>query len=178
MATKARLHWFWRGVIAVLFGAAAVLLGAIANAIFLTIGLVTASQFEQHSFGPFVIAAGVFILSALPSVATYVLLSDLLGPPPYNVRHRRGRLVAITVLLAAICNVAIFALAGQFETPNPRNMLLVFSVLTSLASLTIHRLLLHFLGREVPDGEPHCRKCGYILRGLSEPRCPECGEAI
>ena len=26
--------------------------------------------------------------------------------------------------------------------------------------------------------ETRCRKCGYILRGLSEPRCPECGERI
>ena len=27
-------------------------------------------------------------------------------------------------------------------------------------------------------GELRCRKCRYILRGLSEPRCPECGEPI
>ncbi len=27
-------------------------------------------------------------------------------------------------------------------------------------------------------GEPRCRKCQYILHGLSEPRCPECGEPI
>lgn len=26
--------------------------------------------------------------------------------------------------------------------------------------------------------EARCRKCRYILRGLSEPRCPECGESI
>lgn len=26
--------------------------------------------------------------------------------------------------------------------------------------------------------ETLCRKCGYILRGISEPRCPECGEGI
>jgi len=26
--------------------------------------------------------------------------------------------------------------------------------------------------------ETHCRKCDYILRGLSEPRCSECGEPI
>lgn len=26
------------------------------------------------------------------------------------------------------------------------------------------------------DNDTHCRKCAYILRGLSEPRCPECGE--
>jgi len=28
------------------------------------------------------------------------------------------------------------------------------------------------------DDETRCRKCGYILRGISEPRCPECGERI
>jgi uncharacterized paraquat-inducible protein A len=28
------------------------------------------------------------------------------------------------------------------------------------------------------DGETRCRKCQYILRGISEPRCPECGEHI
>jgi hypothetical protein len=28
------------------------------------------------------------------------------------------------------------------------------------------------------DGFLHCLKCGYILKGLSEPRCPECGERI
>ncbi len=27
-------------------------------------------------------------------------------------------------------------------------------------------------------GETTCRKCGYILRGIREPRCPECGERI
>ena len=30
----------------------------------------------------------------------------------------------------------------------------------------------------VPGGETLCRACGYILRGISEPRCPECGERI
>lgn len=28
------------------------------------------------------------------------------------------------------------------------------------------------------DLECRCRKCGYVLRGLSEPTCPECGEAV
>ena len=28
------------------------------------------------------------------------------------------------------------------------------------------------------DGETRCRKCRYFLRGISEPRCPECGERI
>ena len=32
--------------------------------------------------------------------------------------------------------------------------------------------------REWDDGHLHCLNCGYILKGLSEPRCPECGEPI
>ncbi len=28
------------------------------------------------------------------------------------------------------------------------------------------------------DHETRCRKCAHILKGLSEPRCPECGERI
>ena len=26
--------------------------------------------------------------------------------------------------------------------------------------------------------ETRCRKCHYILKGITEPRCPECGEGI
>ena len=29
-----------------------------------------------------------------------------------------------------------------------------------------------------PERETCCRKCLYILRGITEPRCPECGERI
>ncbi len=28
------------------------------------------------------------------------------------------------------------------------------------------------------DDETRCRRCSHILRGLTEPRCPECGERI
>ena len=28
------------------------------------------------------------------------------------------------------------------------------------------------------DPETHYRACGYVLRGLREPRCPECNERI
>ncbi len=31
---------------------------------------------------------------------------------------------------------------------------------------------------EVDSQHIHCLKCGYILKGLTEPRCPECGERI
>ena len=32
--------------------------------------------------------------------------------------------------------------------------------------------------RRPGDRETRCRRCGYILRGITEPRCPECGERI
>ena len=37
-----------------------------------------------------------------------------------------------------------------------------------------------FLGRirRRTDGFTHCGHCDHILRGLREPRCPECGNAI
>jgi hypothetical protein len=38
------------------------------------------------------------------------------------------------------------------------------------------RAVPHF-GRPVGD-DLHCLKCGYVLKGLREPRCPECGQAI
>jgi hypothetical protein len=28
------------------------------------------------------------------------------------------------------------------------------------------------------EGHSRCRKCRHILKGLSQPRCPECGEPI
>ena len=36
----------------------------------------------------------------------------------------------------------------------------------------------HFVLRPIDDTETRCRKCGYILKGLSKPECPECGEVI
>lgn len=33
-------------------------------------------------------------------------------------------------------------------------------------------------GPSALENETRCRKCGYILRGIPEPRCSECGERI
>jgi len=48
-----------------------------------------------------------------------------------------------------------------------------------LIAFVVYGLLTRRLGsRPLMDGETRCRECGYILRGISEPRCPECGERI
>jgi hypothetical protein len=47
-----------------------------------------------------------------------------------------------------------------------------------IASVTAYHLLTRANQRRPSNCECLCRKCGYILRGISEPRCPECGERI
>jgi rubrerythrin len=59
-------------------------------------------------------------------------------------------------------------------------VVLVFATLgvTAVVAIALHRVLTRRYGPKVRDGETRCRKCGYILRGITEPRCPECGERI
>jgi hypothetical protein len=56
---------------------------------------------------------------------------------------------------------------------------IVYEVPSGSITLVSYGLLTRILGhRAVQTGESLCRKCGHILRGLTEPRCPECGERI
>jgi hypothetical protein len=36
----------------------------------------------------------------------------------------------------------------------------------------------YIVSRQVRARETYCRRCGYVLRGLVEPRCPACEEPI
>ena len=48
-----------------------------------------------------------------------------------------------------------------------------------LVAFVAYGLLTRYFGpKHLRPSETYCRKCGYILRGISEPRCPECGERI
>ena len=49
----------------------------------------------------------------------------------------------------------------------------------SLLGVAIYAFLTRRHGPQ-PQADPYsrCRRCGYILNGLSRPRCPECGERI
>lgn len=63
------------------------------------------------------------------------------------------------------------------------NWKLVYALSTALPAALVgvlaYSFLTHRFGpRTSPDTYTRCRKCHYILAGLSEPRCPECGEAI
>lgn len=47
-----------------------------------------------------------------------------------------------------------------------------------IASFAVFSLVVRRRDGNPSSSETLCRKCGHILRGLSSPRCPECGESI
>jgi len=57
---------------------------------------------------------------------------------------------------------------------------LVIPLFTSvtIAALSTYALLPRSDASDQSPLETRCRKCGYILRGITKPRCPECGEKI
>lgn len=52
-----------------------------------------------------------------------------------------------------------------------RGLLWAFTMLCTIG-------VYHLFARQDVLGGPYCRRCGYVLRGLDEPRCPECGTRI
>jgi hypothetical protein len=115
MATKARLHWLWRGMIAAAIGAI-----CLTACIFLDEHATDIMQHLRYALGE----------TGLPDVAARGISYFIWGLPP------------------------------------------------SLGAVLAYGLLTRWFGPVTDDGETHCRKCDHILRGLSAPRCPECGEAI
>ena len=92
------------------------------------------------------------------------------------------------------CKRIFWGFAWTFAASNAFGMASAgLGLLGPKASVPLERLILfvmlpsylvgiwayHALGPEpLGDGFTHCGKCGYILKGLSEPRCPECGERL
>ena len=70
-------------------------------------------------------------------------------------------------------------LSKYFGSPIPFPAAILFGIIIPQSlCILIYSYLTRWLGPNLFDGETRCRKCGYILRGISEPRCPECGERI
>lgn len=92
--------------------------------------------------------------------------------------------VIITLILAGAAALAWFwfTLAPTFPQSLGRlayvypDIQVPFAVTLSVAAC--FGWLLVWLGAWRRDRETRCRRCGHILRGLTEPRCPECGERI
>ena len=80
-------------------------------------------------------------------------------------------------LLLVILGVTVRTMSVKTQ-PTFVSACAVLAVFVILPSLVVTVAIYANLEQERPDRETRCRKCGYILRGISEPRCPECGERI
>jgi hypothetical protein len=110
-------------------------------------------------------------------------------PTRQAIRHRRAGIAALVAQM--LLGFFIFAVLGDELIRNltarmtylftPRIGMGLTAALLGCPFLffglaVYDRLVPHF-GRPAGD-DLHCLKCGYILKGLREPRCPECGQSI
>ena len=84
------------------------------------------------------------------------VVAPALGPWLINILQRPlGRIAAVMVTMIILTVPPVLFATGAFTLLD-----------------TYRRAARH------GDDETRCRRCSYILRGLTEPRCPECGERI
>ena len=80
------------------------------------------------------------------------------------------------IIGVALCVGAIMIVGGP---PTQKAVALFLGLSGFLVGPTATAVLAPLLTpKDWLDGETRCRKCGYILKGLTEPRCSECGEQI
>jgi len=86
---------------------------------------------------------------------------------------------AIAVGIGSGLGVSFLVFVAQALTPVVPDLVEAVLVIGSYVLATTATLvILRYRPTGPTDSETRCRKCGYILRGISEPRCPECGEVV
>ena len=83
--------------------------------------------------------------------------------------------VAVTLDRTSIQTLGYYLWYSLGEYPALIVIYLLPAILVAAVSYTLATL--HAQAEGLEDG-PRCRRCRYILRGLTKPRCPECGECI
>lgn len=109
----------------------------------------------------------------------------------------RVRSAALSVLIGAIAEVlwSLFLVsghslaqqAGHFLVAMLKNVptnwypavhnTLGYTFLPMLLAVLVYALVHKYFPRPAPE-EARCRRCAYLLRGISKPQCPECGELV
>jgi len=111
----------------------------------------------------------------IPTLIFALLPAYALLPPTKIERAWLRILVAVigggiaSVVFSNVVRALIFTVGGAW----------FFSFIALLVGPTFAAVLVDMLTPSGPkDGHTRCGKCGYILKGLTEPRCSECGERI
>jgi len=134
----------------------------------------------------------------MTSMATYVIV-NLIAILVLGVVHvvviygcwRRSGLMLISFLVLASIAGFFGFLCIDFDEPKPgffgyvgpggvpgvirRTFGFLRGSIWICALYGLYLLVAAQRSRQGQQEEPRCRRCGYLLRGLPEPRCPECG---
>ena len=87
--------------------------------------------------------------------------------------------LTLTLLFGAVALVLWGHLAlDRFVHGWPRQPAVDVTMAVTFSGMAVVGWVLITVFRWRGGGETRCRNCRYILRGISEPRCPECGEKI
>lgn len=89
--------------------------------------------------------------------------------------HRFNKMMTIALAAVTLIAWAYAAWRGYRDWAVPPAFL---ALPIALTVATCFGWLLVTLSAVRGDNETRCRRCNHILRGLTQPRCPECGEPI
>lgn len=94
----------------------------------------------------------------------------------------------IAIVAGTVAGIAVYAGAAMFQAgwsadsiPFLIGVAIALFGLLVVPQMVAIRAYLAITQRYDPPrrtDETYCRKCGYILRGISQPVCPECGERL
>ena len=91
---------------------------------------------------------------------------------------------AIALVVGTVAGIGCYAIQDFMLPPQSirpagvRPWYMLVAACSSVTALVVFIKLVPARLAEPDCSETRCRKCDYILRGISEPRCPECGERI
>ncbi|HON65110.1 MAG TPA: TerC/Alx family metal homeostasis membrane protein [Phycisphaerae bacterium] len=131
-----------------------------------------------------ILSVGI-IASLVASRSEQLLRAAAYMERPMNIGRAAWRQIRRLVIFVIGTTVALLGVV-MLVTPGPAFVVIPLGLLIlSYEFVWAKRLLENVKARirkaagmsTPPDGPPpHCTKCGYSLHGLTEPRCPECGE--
>ena len=81
-------------------------------------------------------------------------------------------ILCVLLLLTLLAFLARLLAPNVLESSSGECVIGAIVIASLLAGGAVTYRFLRFPSRD----EPVCKNCGYSLRGLPEPRCPECGE--
>lgn len=94
----------------------------------------------------------------------------------------RGMIAVAAGSVSIACLTLAGLLARRFLPAQSPPVVIALATLAIVVSqavgLAAYSALTRAYGPKGLGTETICRRCGYILRGITEPRCPECGEPI